>query len=135
VADVLGHRYSVRTAKRARLLGRSDADHFAHCWRTGRVLITHDFDFWDYQNPEVPDTRNPGVIVFACDNGDSAGIDATLGFLPRVCDLVGPFGWRDTRVVVGPKGAVRIRRRDQKSGNYEIEEYRVGRAGTFKRKT
>lgn len=33
------------------------------------ILVTHDFDFWNYQNPEAPDTRNPGVIVLACDKG------------------------------------------------------------------
>src|SRR4051812_49025470 len=119
VADVLGRRYNVQTARRARLLGRSDGDHFAHCWRRGRVIVTHDFDFWDYRNPEVPDTRNPGVIVLACDNGDTEGIIAILGFLSRVSELVGTSGWRDTRIVVGPKGAVRTRRRNEKSGNYE----------------
>jgi hypothetical protein len=84
VGDVLGLRHSnVETAEQAKLLGRADSDHFAYCWRRGRVLVTHDFDFYDYKNPELPDIRNPGVIVLDCDSGNAEGVEAILALFPR----------------------------------------------------
>jgi hypothetical protein len=134
VADVLGSRHqNVETAEQASLLGRADSDHFAHCWRHERVLITHDFDFYDYKNPEVPDVRNPGVIVLDCDSGDAAAIEAIIAYLPLITDLIGERGWRHTRTIVSPVGRVTIRRRNRNSGADEIERYRRGRQGPFVR--
>jgi predicted nuclease of predicted toxin-antitoxin system len=133
VGDVLGLHHSVQTAEQVRLLGRSDADQFAHCWRHGRVLVTHDYDFYDYQNPELPDMRNPGVIVLACDSGNSAAIQSILEFLPRLIDVFGERGWKHTRTIVGAKGLVSIRRRNRNSGADEVEHYRFARQGFFER--
>ena len=58
---------NAQTAAQAGLLGRSDEDHFAHCWKRRKVLVTFDFDFIDYKNPNLPETRNPGVIALDCD--------------------------------------------------------------------
>jgi predicted nuclease of predicted toxin-antitoxin system len=135
VADVLGLKHHVQTAEDARLLGRGDPDHFAHCWRHGRVLVTHDFDFFDYKNPDLPDTRNPGVIVFDCDSGNSAAIEAIIAYLPRLSDLVGNRGWKHTRMVVTPAGRVILRRRNRNSGADEIEHYRLDDRRFFLRDT
>lgn len=130
VSDVMGLRHqSVETAEEARLLGRADADHFAYCWRRGKVVVTHDFDFYDYKNPELPDTRNPGVIVLDCDSGNTRAIEAILEFLPRLVQLIGERGWRHTRTVVSPSGRVRLRRRGRDSGEYQIEHFRLTSQG------
>ena len=57
----------MESAAQAGLLGHSDQDHFACCWKRRKVLVTFDFDFLDYKNPNLPDTRNPGLIVMDCD--------------------------------------------------------------------
>ena len=97
VADVLNVRENVQTAEQAGLLGHADPDHFAYCWRHRRVLLTHDFDFFNYKNPELPDTRNPGVIVFNCDSRDLKSVEKILTFLPRFWAVAGDAGWRRTR--------------------------------------
>jgi len=136
VGDVLGRRgHNVKTAEQANLIGRADSDHFAYCWRHGRVLVSHDFDFFDYKNPELPDIRNPGVIVLDCDSGNARAIEALLTLLPRITDLVGEFGWKHTRTIAGPTGRVTIRRRARNSGAYEIERYKFTREGFVARET
>lgn len=131
VGDVLGRRHNVETAEQAGLLGRSDSEHFAHGWRRGKVIVTHDFDFYDHS--KLPDSRNPGVIVLDCDSGNARGIEAILGLLSRLVDLIDDRGWRHTRIVVSPSGRVTVRRRNLNSGAEEFEYYRFVRAGYFVR--
>jgi predicted nuclease of predicted toxin-antitoxin system len=133
VADVLGRSQNVETAEDAKLLGRADEEHFAYCWRHGKVLVTHDFDFWNYRRSELPDTRNPGIIVLDCDSGDSESILRILKFLPRITDLVAERGWRHARIIASPSGFVRLRRRQRDTGAAAIELYRFSRHGAFER--
>ncbi|MGE3509290.1 MAG: hypothetical protein AB7N65_10445 [Vicinamibacterales bacterium] len=127
---MLGLRHQgVETAEQAGLLGRADSDHFAYCWRSGKIMVTHDFDFYNYKNPELPDTRNPGVVVLDCDSGNTEGIEKILDFLPILADLIGERGWRHTRTVVSPSGRVRLRRRNRNSGRYQIEHFRLTSRG------
>ena len=134
VAEVLRRLHqSVETASHAGLLGRADQEHFAHCWRRGRVLVTHDFDFADYKKAELPDTRNPGVIVLDCDSKDSAEVLRVLSYVPRIADVTAGRGWRHTRTVLGPTGFLRIRRRNRNTGADEIEQYRINTDGLFER--
>ena len=133
VADVLGRHHHVDTAESAHLLGRSDADHFAYCWRHGKVLVTHDMDFWNYKNPELSDSRNPGVVVFGCGSGETERILSMIPVLERLSGLIRAAGWRDTRIVIGKKGTVRIRRRNRRTGEYVIEEYRLDASSTFRK--
>jgi hypothetical protein len=133
VADVLGRHHHVDTAESARLLGRSDADHSAYCWRRGKVLVTHDMDFWNYKNPELSDTRNPGIVVFGCGSGETERILSMIPVLESLSTLIGEAGWRDTRIVLGKNGAVRIRRRNRRTGDYVIEEYRLNASGLFRK--
>jgi hypothetical protein len=134
VADVLGRRHkNVETAEQAKLLGRADSDHFGYCWRHGKVLVTHDFDFYDYKNPELPDVRNPGVIVLDCDSGNTEAVEAILAYLPRLTDLIVERGWKHTRMIVTRSGRVTVRRRNRNSGADEIEHYRFAREGFFVR--
>src|SRR5258706_9639725 len=69
-----GLQIRAETAAQARLLGHSDEDQFACCWKRKKVLITFDFDFLDYKNPNLPDTRNPGVVVLDCDTRTRSGL-------------------------------------------------------------
>jgi len=133
VADVLGRHHHVETAESAHLLGRSDPDHFAYCWRHGKVLVTHDMDFWNYKNPELSDTRNPGIIVFGCGSGETKRILSMIPVLESLSALIGEVGWRDTRIMIGTKGAVRIRRRNRLTGEYVIEEYRLNASRLFRK--
>jgi hypothetical protein len=115
----------VESAAQAGLLGHSDQDHFAYCWKRRKVLVTFDFDFLDYKNPNLPDTRNPGVIVMDCDTRKRDQVLRTVSYVPRVAEIVGGREWRHTRSVVGPTGNVRTRRRNANTGAHEVEQYRL----------
>src|SRR5262249_32643804 len=112
------------TAAQAGLLGRSDEDHFAYCWKKRKVLLTFDFDFIDYKNPDLPETRNPGVIALDCDIRRRDQVLRTVSYVARLPEVIGDRGWRQTRSVVGPTGNIRVRRRDASTGSQQIEHYR-----------
>jgi hypothetical protein len=114
----------VESAAQAGLLGHDDPDHFAYCWRRRKVLVTFDFDFLDYKNSNLSDTRNPGVIVLDCDTRKRDQVVRAVSYVPRMAEVVGGREWRHTRSVVGPTGNVRIRRRNANTGAHEVERYR-----------
>lgn len=117
-------RIRAETAAQAGLLGRSDEDHFAYCWKRRKVLLTFDFDFIDYKNPNLPETRHPGVIALDCDIRKRDQVLRAVSYLARLPEIVGGQGWRHTRSVVGPTGNVRVRRRNTSTKSQEIEYYR-----------
>ena len=126
---MLGDHQNVESAEDAGLLGHSDADHFAYCWRHRKVLVTHDFDFLDEEN--LPDTRNPGVVVFNCDSRDEQSVARIIALLPRLRAVIGEAGWRHTRSVVSADGKARVRRSNSAIGKERTDTFRFTPQGHF----
>src|SRR4051812_47015148 len=51
------------------LKGRDDRGVFNYAWRTRRILLTHDEDFWN--DPQFPEHRNPGVVILPGADGNN----------------------------------------------------------------
>lgn len=99
------HGYHLTTAKRLHLLGHSDEDQAALCWREQRTLITFDWDFFEPKN--IPRHRAPGIVIIDCDPrkaGLVSQLIATFADLERVTGAVS----RKRRVVIGANGLVSI---------------------------
>jgi predicted nuclease of predicted toxin-antitoxin system len=72
----------IETAAEAGLRRRTDEDHSAHAWRTGRVLLAEDKDFL---NPRrFPLVKAPGTVVFDFGDGTSREIIRALTPLAHV---------------------------------------------------
>lgn len=102
-------RVHLQTAQQAGLLGRSDEDHFNHCWNSGQILVTHDWDFWNAK--KLPDYRNPGIAILDCDERDTEDVQQAARHFLRFCSLA-RHDWRRTRVAFAPNGIVTVMRQD-----------------------
>jgi predicted nuclease of predicted toxin-antitoxin system len=112
--------YKVRTAANCGMLGHSDADHAALCWREGMILVTHDRDFLN--DRVVPEHRNPGVVVLDVDEGAAAAYHAVY-FMAWV---VGPFGknWRRSKFLITDQGEIAAWTRNASTGAIKKTRYR-----------
>ena len=83
-------RYRFSTARQEGLIGHSDEDHAAICWKEGWTLLTLDFDFLDPER--VPHHRNPGIVVLDCNGQREAEITSAVAtfvaFEQRVARVV-----------------------------------------------
>jgi hypothetical protein len=85
--------------------GRSDEDHAALCWREDRTLLTFDYDFIDPN--KLPNSRNPGVVIFNCDRRDAARIAAAVFAFAEFEHFAGAVT-RRTRVIIRGDGQVSV---------------------------
>jgi len=99
----LGYRFS--TSKAQGLMGHSDVDQAAFCWRERRTLLTFDWDFFGME--ELPYHRTPGIVVIDCDRRRAKDISRAIDTLARFEHTIGAVQ-RGTHVVVRADGHVGV---------------------------
>jgi predicted nuclease of predicted toxin-antitoxin system len=106
------------------LSGRDDHIVFAFAWKHGRILLTHDEDFWD--DRRFPEHRNPGLVILPGANGDEADMISGLWWMMLLMDR-NPDQWRKHKVRITRDGEVYIRSRDWRTGGMVTNRYRFTR--------
>ena len=109
------------------LKGRNDQDVFNYAWRTRRLLLTHDEDFWN--DRQFPEHRNPGVVILPGADGNNEDMYRGLVWMTWLVTR-DPGRWRKRKVKITRDGDGFIKGRYQTTGAMTTDHYRMpwGRA-------
>lgn len=97
--------YHFSTSKKRHLIGHSDADQAALCWREDRTLVTFDWDFFGME--DVPHHRTPGIVIVDCDRLQTRLVTQAIDTFAKYDHLIGAVS-RRMHVVVRADGEISI---------------------------
>jgi len=108
---------------RVGLNGRNDQAVFSFAWKTRRILLTHDDDFWD--DRQFPEHRNPGVVILPGANGNEDDLIRGLIWMMWLMKK-DPERWRKQKARITPAGEIYMRFRLRDTGAMVTQRYRLG---------